>query len=170
VLTLPPDIDVPATSPAGATITFTATATDVVDATVPVLCAPASGSTFTSGDTTVHCHATDAHANTRSGTFTVHVQDASERTAALKALVLSFGDVSAKVKFRARQDAGQDHGSIDQRRPESREGGLQWRPLLHKDGGERHERERTQASADPGSRGPAVPHERRDIHAVLACA
>jgi flagellar hook assembly protein FlgD len=54
-------------------VTYTATATDNVDGSIPVSCSPASGSTFPSGATTVQCSATDSHANTAFGSFTVTV-------------------------------------------------------------------------------------------------
>jgi hypothetical protein len=71
-LTLPSDITVPTTTNS-AVVTFTATATDIVDGTVAVTCTPASGSTFAAGTTTVVCSATDAHANTAHGSFHVTV-------------------------------------------------------------------------------------------------
>jgi len=65
-----------ATSPAGAVATYAApTATDAVDAAVPVTCSPASGSTFPIGSTTVTCTATDAAGNGASASFTITVQD-----------------------------------------------------------------------------------------------
>src|SRR6185369_3628302 len=70
-LALPGDITAEATSAAGATVTFTATATDAVDGDVAVTCTPASGSTFPIGATTVTCTATDASDNTAAGTFAV---------------------------------------------------------------------------------------------------
>ena len=73
VLTLPSDITTEATDPTGARVTYTATATDLVDGSVPVTCNPASGSLFAIGLTTVTCSATDAHGNTASETFTVTV-------------------------------------------------------------------------------------------------
>jgi hypothetical protein len=54
-------------------VTFTATATDNIDGTLPVVCNPASGSTFDLGETTVACSAEDAHANFGTATFTVLV-------------------------------------------------------------------------------------------------
>ncbi len=75
-LTLPGSIsNVEATSPAGATVTFTATASDNVDGNVPVSCSPASGSTFRLGTTTVTCSATDSASNTGTGSFDVTVRD-----------------------------------------------------------------------------------------------
>jgi hypothetical protein len=70
------DVTVEATSASGAVATYTApTATDIVDGSVTVTCSPASGATFPVGNTTVACSATDAHQNTGTGTFVVHVVD-----------------------------------------------------------------------------------------------
>ncbi|MGH2378739.1 MAG: LpqB family beta-propeller domain-containing protein [Candidatus Limnocylindria bacterium] len=80
-LGLPEDLVVDATSPSGATVTYEATASDVVSGTVPVLCDPASGSTFVIGTTTVACSAADAAGNASSGTFTVTVRSAEEQIA-----------------------------------------------------------------------------------------
>jgi HYR domain len=57
-------------------VTYTnPTATDNIDGTLPVSCAPASGSTFpqNGSPTTVTCTATDAHGNTGTETFTITV-------------------------------------------------------------------------------------------------
>jgi len=54
-------------------VTFTATATDNLDGTLPVVCDPASGSTFDLGETIVNCRATDTHANIGTASFTVLV-------------------------------------------------------------------------------------------------
>ena len=72
-LDLPADITTQATGNSQATVTYTATATDLVDGSVPVSCSPASGSAFPAGTTTVNCSATDAHNNTATGSFTVTV-------------------------------------------------------------------------------------------------
>src|SRR5439155_236938 len=72
----PSDIATEATSAAGAVATFTATASDLVDgATDVVTCAPASGSTFALGSTTVTCTAMDAAHNTGTCSFSVTVHD-----------------------------------------------------------------------------------------------
>src|SRR5262249_24746512 len=77
--TTPPTIHVPANivqtnaGASGAIVTSTATATDLVDGTDPVTCAPASGSLFPVGPSTVHCTSTDAHGNTAMATFTITV-------------------------------------------------------------------------------------------------
>ena len=73
VLTLPANITTQAPSPGGAVVSFTASASDAVDGSVPVTCVPASGATFLVGTTTVDCSSTDAHANTATGSFTVTV-------------------------------------------------------------------------------------------------
>jgi hypothetical protein len=73
VLSLPGDLTVAATSASGASVSFTATATDAVDGPVPVTCTPASGSLFALGTTTVSCSASDHSGNTATGSFTVTV-------------------------------------------------------------------------------------------------
>jgi hypothetical protein len=78
VLSLPADITVDATSSSGATVDFTATAADAVDGGVPVVCTPASGSSFPVGATTVNCTAIDAAGNPVSGSFLVTVNAVDE--------------------------------------------------------------------------------------------
>ena len=73
VVTVPGNITAEATSAAGAAVTFAASATDN-DGSVPVTCAPASGSTFGLGATAVTCSATNATGND-SKSFTVTVVD-----------------------------------------------------------------------------------------------
>lgn len=72
-LVLPADITTTATGGAGAAVSFTATASDAVSGSLPVLCAPVSGSTFAIGATTVSCSAVDAAGNGGGGSFTVRV-------------------------------------------------------------------------------------------------
>ena len=72
VLSLPSPI-VAVTGDASTPITFTATATDLVDGPTAVTCTPASGSAFVPGVTTVTCTTADTHGNSISGTFTVTV-------------------------------------------------------------------------------------------------
>lgn len=74
-LSLPDGITEEAGGPSGNVVSFTATATDLVDGSVAVICTPASGSTFGLTTTLVTCTATDAHGNSSSGSFTVTVQD-----------------------------------------------------------------------------------------------
>lgn len=84
-LTVPANILEEATSPAGATVHFTPSATDAVDANVAIACLPASGSTFGLGLTTVSCTATDDAGNSSGGSFTVTVQDTTAPTLHLPA-------------------------------------------------------------------------------------
>jgi len=75
VLHLPANITAEATSPAGAIVTFSATATDARDTNVVVNCAPPSGSTFALGGTTVNCSATNSRNKTAEGSFSITVVD-----------------------------------------------------------------------------------------------
>jgi hypothetical protein len=79
-LTVPADKTVEATGPSGAAVTFSATASDLVDGSTTVDCTPASGSTFALGDTTVDCSSTDAHHNTGHASFKVSVADTTAPT------------------------------------------------------------------------------------------
>jgi len=79
VLSLPADMVVNATSPAGATVAFTATSQDDDGSFYPVTCSPASGATFPIGTTAVSCQATDAAGNTASGGFAVTVKGAEDQ-------------------------------------------------------------------------------------------
>jgi hypothetical protein len=77
VLTLPNTITTSATSPQGAVVSYTATASEPDDAsaTPTVSCAPVSGSNFPIGSTTVQCSASDSAspADSTSGSFQVVV-------------------------------------------------------------------------------------------------
>ena len=75
VLALPSNLTAEATSPTGATLAFSATATDNISGSVPVTLTPASGSMFPLGITTVNATATDAAGNVATGSFTVTVRD-----------------------------------------------------------------------------------------------
>jgi uncharacterized protein len=66
-----------ATTEAGATVSFTVTASDPEDGTLPVTCVPASGSLFAIGTTPVTCSATDANGNVGYLDFSVVVLAAS---------------------------------------------------------------------------------------------
>ena len=84
VLTVPANIEVNATGPAGAVVTYTASATDNAGAST-VTCVPPSGATFPIGTTTVTCTATDTSSNSVSGSFTVTVLGAGDLLAQLRA-------------------------------------------------------------------------------------
>ena len=73
VLSLPSNISTTATTTSGAHVNYSASATDAMDPSVSAVCAPASGSTFVVGVTTVNCSATDEAGNTSSGSFLVTV-------------------------------------------------------------------------------------------------
>lgn len=74
VVTCAADVTVEPTSPAGAEVTFSSTATDDCDGDVTVTCTPPTGSTFAMGTTTtVTCTAADGCGNSGSCTLTVTV-------------------------------------------------------------------------------------------------
>jgi hypothetical protein len=97
-LTLPPDTIANATSPAGATVTFSATAADGADSNPAATCSPPSRSVIAIGTTTVACTATDHAGNTANGTFTVTVLGAKEQLAALVQKVASASGVPDGIK------------------------------------------------------------------------
>jgi hypothetical protein len=70
VLLLPANINDVSTD-AGKAVSFAPTAIDAVTPSPAVNCAPASGSTFPVGTTTVACSTSDAAGNTATGSFTV---------------------------------------------------------------------------------------------------
>ena len=105
-ISVPADMAVNATGPAGALVTFTATATDENPTNPAVTCVPPSGSVFAIGDTTVVCTATDAAGNTASASFTVTVQGAAAQLADLRAAVEGVGPGSSLAdKIEAAQAA-----------------------------------------------------------------
>lgn len=77
--TRPPAITVPAAEQLntkvrqGKVVTYSASATDVVDGAVAVTCTPSSGTTFPVGATTVTCTATDRRGNATSASFGVTI-------------------------------------------------------------------------------------------------
>ncbi len=74
-ITAPDEVVAEATAADGATVSFTASATDAVTPDVAVTCTPASGTKFALGSTTVTCSATDAAGNTATDSFAVIVRD-----------------------------------------------------------------------------------------------
>ncbi|HEX3542138.1 MAG TPA: HYR domain-containing protein [Acidimicrobiales bacterium] len=100
-LSLPGDTTVEASGPAGAVVSYQASATDLVDGTLTPSCDTASGSQFALGDTTVHCTVTDAHGNKASGSFVVHVVDTTPPHVAVPAdmTVEATGPSGAAASF-----------------------------------------------------------------------
>lgn len=94
---LPAAVTVDATGPAGAVVTYAASATDN-SGSATVVCAPASGSTFPIGVTTVTCTATDAAGNDAAGTFAVTVRGAADQ---LDDLIAFVAQQSLKAKAEA---------------------------------------------------------------------
>jgi hypothetical protein len=75
VLNIPDGITAEASDANGATVTWSASATDAVDGPVAITCTPASGSRFPLGATLVSCSATDSLGQESNGTFFVTVLD-----------------------------------------------------------------------------------------------
>jgi uncharacterized repeat protein (TIGR03803 family) len=73
VLEIPADLVVNATTAQGAAVTYTVSAGDDSGGPVDISCAPASGSLFSNGVTTVNCTAADPSGNTSTGSFNVTV-------------------------------------------------------------------------------------------------
>jgi hypothetical protein len=90
-LHLPSPITVNATSPQGAVVSYTATATDDDGDTLVATCAPASGSTFPIGTTTVNCSASEPGSDTATGSFSVTVNGAATQVSDLMTTVNSMG-------------------------------------------------------------------------------
>jgi HYR domain len=72
-------VTVDATTPAGASVSFDASASDAGGGTLQAVCEPASGATFPVATTTVRCRASDSRGQSTSGTFSVHVNGAGEQ-------------------------------------------------------------------------------------------
>ncbi len=98
---VPANITKEATSAAGATASFSASATDAVDGSVATTCNSDSGSTFALGTTTVICSATDAAGNTATKSFTVTVVDTTAPVVNVPAneVAEATGPNGAKVQY-----------------------------------------------------------------------
>ena len=99
--TRPPAISVPAAQQLttkvrqGKVVPYSASASDLVDGPVTPTCAPASGSTFALGTTTVTCSAADRRGNAASASFSVTIVLVKKR--AKKAAVLFAPSAGARV-------------------------------------------------------------------------
>lgn len=93
--TTPPAVDVPsgrtaeATGPDGAAVSFSVTATDLVDGATDVSCDHQSGDVFPLGTTVVTCSSADTRGNTGTGSFEVSVSDTTAPALSLP------GDINA---------------------------------------------------------------------------
>jgi uncharacterized protein YjiK len=116
-VTVPADITVDATGPAGAVVVYAASASDAVGVK-SLVCTPASGATFAIGDTTVNCTAKDAAGNTGTASFKIHVNSASEQLARLLGDVNGVGSgnsLTAKIsEVLAKVGAGQKQAAANQ--------------------------------------------------------
>ena len=74
-ITTPAGVTQEATSSAGATVSFAATATDAVSGATTVSCTPKSGAVFPIGSTTVTCTSSDTSGNAATKSFGIVVQD-----------------------------------------------------------------------------------------------
>ncbi len=104
------------TGPAGVAVTFTApSAVDLVDGTVEVTCAPASGSVFPLGATVVSCSAEDSRDNAATTTFTVSVQDASAPVVTVPSAITTeaTGPGGAAVSFASATAVDAVDGSLE---------------------------------------------------------
>jgi hypothetical protein len=101
VLSLPGSIVVEATTPSGAAVSFTATASDANPIAPTLTCTPSSGSTFRLGTNVVSCSATGASGMTANGSFTVQVQDTRSPTMSQPADITSeaTGPSGAQVAY-----------------------------------------------------------------------
>jgi HYR domain len=99
-LSLPGPITAPATSSAGATVSYNASATDIVDGSVSVSCSPPSGSIFALGETMVNCSASDSRGNGSAGAFKVTVTNSGPAITVPGTQVVEAIDASgARVNF-----------------------------------------------------------------------
>lgn len=120
-LAVPAGVSAEADSPAGATVTFTVTATDVVDLAPTITCLPASGSVFPYGSTTVTCTARDASGNVSlPQVFSVTVSDTTAPasvTASVSPLILwpPNGAIVPVTVSGTASDAGSGVGTIEWR-------------------------------------------------------
>jgi hypothetical protein len=102
-LDLPAALNVAATGPNGAPVSFSAAATDTVDSAVTTSCTPRSGSVFPLGTTAVACRATDARGNQATGTFNITVRDTAAPVFTLPGVITAEAETpaGAVVNFNA---------------------------------------------------------------------
>ena len=111
VVTVPANQQVTAQGPFGTLVTYAVSATDDIDGSVAVTCAPASGSLFPYGATLVSCTAADAVGNLGSATFTVTVADPLTAGLLAGATVQGSGRAGTQVIFSAARTSGGQAGA-----------------------------------------------------------
>lgn len=97
VITAPGSVTAEATSASGAVVTYTVTAVDNFDGSVPVVCAPASGTLFHLGTTQVTCTARDAANNMAIIFFNVFVVDTTPPALTLPADITANAGASCSA-------------------------------------------------------------------------
>ena len=113
-VTVPADLTVSTSDPSGASVSYNASATDIVDGDLIPTCTPASGSLFPLGTTAVTCSATDSAGNTGSATFTVTVEQTVADTTAPACSLQAVNQgppVSIEV-FTQDSESGLDHVAV----------------------------------------------------------
>ncbi len=110
-VTVPSDQQAEAQGPAGAVVSWTATASDDIDGALPVTCAPASGGLFPFGVTVVSCSATDAAGNVGTAAFAVTVRDPATSGLLAGATVHGVGPAAARVILTAVRTSRGDTGA-----------------------------------------------------------
>ena len=90
VLALPGPLTVNATQTTGANVSYTATASDSVDPSPSLTCAPGPGTLFSVGTATVSCQAVNAAGLSANGSFTIIVLGPSQQVVNLVDLVNSL--------------------------------------------------------------------------------
>jgi beta-lactamase superfamily II metal-dependent hydrolase len=141
-LTLPGDLIATAVSPAGAVVSFTASAVDLVNGSLPVACVPASGSTFPIGSTRVACASTDAQGNRADGGFRVTVDEPAQAGRMSGDGRIEAGGIAHDFDFLVQERAtGADAGALryrarsDQRGRDDRFEGVATRAVFFNVGG-----------------------------------
>jgi hypothetical protein len=115
---VPGEITADATGPAGATVGYTATATDDLDPAPILACTPTAGSVFAIGDTQVDCVATDSGGNAANASFVVTVLGAQEQLARLIADVVDTTSLSVGVKTQLIARLRSLSGGFDSNQPQ----------------------------------------------------
>ena len=113
LVVVPASITVEATSPAGAIVTFTVSASDLASGALTPVCAPPSGSLFAVGTLTVACTATDGSGNVGTNSFTVTVTPSTPGRMAGEGRINTGGN-KHRFEFTVRERAsGADAGHLE---------------------------------------------------------